>query len=203
VLYHTIVAYDPGKHTGWAVLHLDSTWLTGSQSVTSSLVSVETGMWTSGISAEQWKYLGREPFEGADCEVTDAMVELALRWTFAALVVEGFVPMRPSRDRDFLSPVRVTSGFAYAMHRVGRLVHYQAPAEKEIITPDRARRWGLWEEGYGTPDGAHKFDALRHGLVAAKKAQSASGAAIARDLAKTADRRRIDDSRSSNSSSSE
>jgi hypothetical protein len=193
VLYHTIVAYDPGKHTGWAVLHLDAAWLLGpDRSVIGHLVGVETGMWEPVLDSRQWKHLKREPWEGADCEVTDAMVDLALRWTYAALVMEGFVPMRPSRDRDFLSPVRVGAGFNYAMHRVGRRVHYQTPSEKDIITVARLQRWGLWKEGYGTTGGAHEFDALRHGLVAAKKAQTAVGAAIATDLSRTADGRRVD-----------
>lgn len=146
--YRSVLGVDPGDTTGWAVVR------TSTESAADVPEVVACGQ-ISGIPVKQ-------------------ALELADTLSFygfhepgrLGLVIEDF-QVRTMSVR--LSPVQV--GYALLgvlAERFGSAVQpvWQMPSmAKTTATDDRLKRWGLWQSGK-----PHANDAIRHGVVALRRA---------------------------------
>jgi hypothetical protein len=84
----------------------------------------------------------------------------------AGVGCESFTNMRADRSRDYLSPVRVTAAFSYAVEdEFGIKLLGSNPGDmKSAFGPLVIKELGMWIEG---PD--HVRDALGHVLFAIRK----------------------------------
>jgi hypothetical protein len=152
-----ILAIDPGGTTGWAVFAFYH----------SSFADLREGVafWTCG------------EFVGPENDQVDELVELALAWPAADIVIEDFILRQFNMDRALLSPVRITAAFSWAMRGTGiaggkwkkgqeRTFSLQQPSlAMSTVTDARLRSWGYWD---GCP-GPHARDAVRHALTFARR----------------------------------
>ncbi len=88
----------------------------------------------------------------------------------AGIGAESFILLKPERDPEYLSPVRIRSAFSYALEdEFAILMRDQMPGDaKNTFSDDRLRRAGLYIKGSD-----HPRDALRHTLLAIRKAELA------------------------------
>jgi hypothetical protein len=148
----TVVAYDPGGTTGWAVftVHPDALLDPGIR----VLANVE--------------YHGCGQFYGDEYSQIDQMLELADAWPSAALVTENFVMYDSSRGRKddaLLTLVRLNAAFAYQLRRHGRerrLYRQNAALAMGAMPDERLKVCGYYNCSSGAP---HARDADRHGLT--------------------------------------
>lgn len=90
----TVIAYDPGGTTGWALLSLYPEAVNPGYRILDNVV-----FWTCG------QFVGRTVAQGRE------MALLAAAWPSAHIVVEDFILRTYRQDRVLLEPVRVTSSF--------------------------------------------------------------------------------------------
>ena len=153
----TVIAYDPGGTTGWAVfsVHPDS--------LTEPDIRV-----FDNINHQAWG-----EFTGSEFAMVDAMVDLADEWPGAALVSEHFIMYERSagrKDENLLSLVRLNAAFRYGLYRTAGTIR---PVERQAaslamttVTDDRLKAWGYWAKTEGKP---HARDAIRHALTMLKR----------------------------------
>ena len=84
----------------------------------------------------------------------------------AGIGAESFINLRSERDRDYLSPVRIRSMFAYGLEEeFGITMDSQQPGDaKHAFSDIRMKKAGLYVPG---PD--HVRDALAHSLLAIRR----------------------------------
>jgi hypothetical protein len=155
----TVIAYDPGAVTGWALMSVHP----------DALLYPDFKILANVTAFAFGQFVGNEFVQ------VDEMVRLAALYPGAALVVEDFVLRQFNMGREVLSPVRLTAGFRYAISRgisaekseedgpfkyeqeqwrIGRIVRVQQPAlAMTTMTDDRLRRLGYYERTAGQ---AHK-----------------------------------------------
>jgi hypothetical protein len=151
--FFTVIWFDPGLTTGWAVV----------------------GVWPEAMSPSGPKILpniaawSAGEFVGSSTDIVDAMAELVEAWGDSAAVgYEDFIlrPQRFTMGRELLAPVWVSARFEDRMYTLGRsaqLVKPQAPAlAMSTVTDDRLRAWGFWNPLRGAP---HARDAVRHAVT--------------------------------------
>jgi hypothetical protein len=145
----TVVAYDPGGVTGWALasVHPDS------------IVVPEIRI------LDNISHFACGQIVGDEFRQVDQMVGLANEWPGASLVIEDFVLAKMSADRALLSPVRLTSAFRYEMRKESngeRVVRKQGRSLAfTTVTDDRLKRY---RGGYyaATAGQEHARDATKH-----------------------------------------
>lgn len=146
----TVIAFDPGGVTGWALfqVHPDALLDPGVR------ILANIQHWSCG------------QFSGSESSQVDQMRALADDWPEAALVNEDFVPQEFNQSRAFLSPVRLNAAFSYIMRP--RRVWYQMPSlAKTTITDDRLRLLGVyWHETEGFE---HARVSVKHCLTFLKR----------------------------------
>lgn len=156
----TVVALDPGGTTGWSVICVEEDALSDSGvSILKSIVH-----WAQG-----------EVDVGDEDEHAAVLVELLAAWPNAACVIEDFFLRKFLKDKDLLSPVRITSKIEYAFRMglqgidpPGRNVFKQQPSmAMSTATDARLHDWGLYvrEGGFG-----HARDATRHAITFLRRA---------------------------------
>lgn len=69
-----------------------------------------------------------------------------------ATIIESFSLRERTQDSSLLAPVRIASKLDLWVEMEdglsdGNMVTYQTPADKEVISDDRLKRWGLWIPG--------------------------------------------------------
>jgi len=141
----TVIAIDPGGTTGWSLISVHPGSL------------VETSFHT-GISTD-----------GEFSGVYD-LAKFIHTWPCAAVVVEDFTLNQFRRDRDLLSPVRITAALGYCLWRSGRDYHVQSPGDaKRICSDERLKEWRMYD-----PVGSlvHARDADRHALLFLRKCKA-------------------------------
>lgn len=167
----TVVWFDPGGVTGWAVfsVHPDSL-LDPSFRILENVTHWACGQLTGGEFAQ-----------------VDQMVDLARTWPGAAIGCEDFVLRKFAGGRELLAPVRLNAAFSYAMkrgltsERDGRTgerkpaidrggyvtIHYQqASLAMTTMTDDRLKALGYYERTIGLQ---HARDAVRHNITFLKR----------------------------------
>jgi hypothetical protein len=148
----TVVAYDPGGVTGWAVFSVHPV----------SLIRPEYKV------LENVTHFTCGQFIGTEFAQATAMIELAREWPGAALVVEDFLLRKFDASRNLLSPVRLTAAFRYTLLSVDkRAAHMQQPSlAMTTMTDERLKATGYFERTVGVP---HARDAVRHCLTFLKR----------------------------------
>jgi hypothetical protein len=150
---YTILWFDPGVMTGWAIVRLNPSYLNPYFAGSPPSIAEHVGQsdWNCGTLIDSWS------------ANMDEMVKKVLRWPDAVVGTEDFT-LRGTRlaGRESLSPVSVNGALDYTMHRLGRRLWYQMPGDKDIIGPDRLRAAGYWRTGMGTKVGQHGQEALSH-----------------------------------------
>lgn len=142
-----VFAIDPGDTTGWALLEAPEDEPAGIPTV------IEFGQ-IGGQPLSQAKFLWEKWWVSCDRPRADIGV-----------VIEDF-QVRTMSVR--LSPVQVSHAFlGFRAARAGvESVVWQMPAmAKTTATDERMRAWGLWQPGK-----PHANDAIRHGVVALRRA---------------------------------
>jgi len=152
----TVLAVDPGGTTGWSILSVRPEAL-GDPKIS---ILENITLWNHGQ---------------IDC-LTDeiggvqALVQVARAFPEAVLLLEQFVIRRFDQKEDFLSPVRITAAFDYAVREAfGACTYRQQPSEAMTTCTDaRLKEWGLYERAGGM---GHARDADRHGILWLRKAK--------------------------------
>lgn len=146
----TIISYDTGGTTGWAVISVHP----------DALLEPDV------LILDNITHFAFGEITGTEYEQVDRMAELADDWPGAALVLEDFIVRRFDMSRAALAPVRLNAAFRYIMSP-GRYVNLQQPQlAKTTITDERLRRIGYWERTSAMP---HARDSIRHGFTFLKR----------------------------------
>ena len=168
---HSVLAFDPGGTTGWAVIaiHPDALRPPGADGIAYKILD-NIVFWSAG------------QFTGTEAEMADAMVELVKAWPGRSpLVVEDFILRVYRRDRTLLSPVRITARFEHAVRYTGfaerqrsgpgRQIILQGPSmAMSVATDERLKTWGFYNATAGQP---HARDAVRHAITFLRREKEA------------------------------
>lgn len=165
----TIIALDPGGTTGWSMMNFHPEAL-----VPEAKVGFLENM-------EEWKHgeidcgstrgnLGtsRRPGVSTSGENSGAheIGRFLRAWPGAAVVIEDFDLRIFNRDRDLLSPIRITDKVTYELWFQGREPFFQAPSRKPEASDERLKHWGLYQREGGQ---GHARDADRHAIIFARR----------------------------------
>jgi len=168
-----LACFDPGETTGYARLALSKRLLIN-EGATSALRDAARG---GRVHNAQFGLKGdwKVDEEGNAStmatltrlawveEVVDPVVD-----TFV-VVIEDFLLFRSEKSRSLLAPVRITARYEQEMRGSGlHLVKQTSSDAKRVVTDGRLRRWNLYDGG-GEAMGGHSRDALRHGILFARK----------------------------------
>lgn len=160
----TTVWVDPGGTTGWGVMSVSPSLLTGTKPIHRSI-----SHWACGN------------YKGNEDQMASEMLQLFSVWDDAAIGIERFVIRKFLQHHEFLSPVRIRAKIEYGLWlqekweseddgRVmgrGRYLFQQDPSlAKSVLTDERQREYALWEPG---PD--HQRDAIKHCYTFLRRAQ--------------------------------
>lgn len=164
----TVVAFDNGGVTGWAV------WSVHPEALLDSEVKI-----LDNVENHTW---GQIDARGPDAEVacTKASVEVVRGWPGSAVLMEDFILQMFSKGRDLLTPVRLNAMLDYALEvELGiHVTHRQMPSEaKTAITDERLKLWGFYSRAGGME---HSRDADRHAILFLRKAKDPQRGALRR-----------------------
>lgn len=158
----TVVTFDPGGVTGWAVLSVHPDCLTSPRySVMDNVTHHAFGQFT-----------------GSEFRQVDAMLELLEDWPGAAVVTEQFILLQNNTSDALLSPVRINAALRYGLHaatggnpiKKRREVRNQLPSlAKSTMTDERLVYGGYLEATRGLP---HARDAVRHAFTFMKRVKT-------------------------------
>lgn len=151
----TIIWFDQGGTTGWAVFNI---WPEALNDPGYKILS-NISAWSAG------------EFVGSEADQTDSMMDLIAAWSEESYVgYEDFILRTFSMGRELLSPVRLAARLEdrmYCEKRTGQLQAPQAPSmAMSKVTDDRLQRWGFWNPLKGQP---HARDAVRHAITFASR----------------------------------
>jgi len=170
----TVISIDPGGTTGWSVMVVHPEALVHDD--VSILRNIEH--WTHGqvraIPDKDKPSAGELAEEERKC-IKILMRDALGRWPGAAVVIEDFILRKMSKNRELLSPVRLTSGLEWAIEMSGmeQTLHRQTPTQaKGTATDERLKRWGLYKRAGAQQ---HARDGDRHSIVFLRRAKE-SGA---------------------------
>lgn len=161
-----MIGIDPGVTTGLSVM------------IVSDLREGVEGVMAWG--SDQLSYGGsgnvRDLYEGdrsfPEQEISEKIAQGILRWgkyNEVYLAIEDFIIRQHNSTRDFLAPVRITSGILQAIHKKGVEVNlvFQSPSDaKGTCTDDRMDSWGF---PIKTQKDRHSRDADRHSILLLRK----------------------------------
>lgn len=146
-----VIAIDPGGTTGWAILQVHP----------ESLFDPEVRI----LDNVDWWKSGQ--FTGSEDQQAKDICDLFFSWPGAAMVVEDFILRKMSKDRELLSPVRITAKVEHSLWLRKSSYFLQAPSEaKTTATDERLKSWGLHRPGE-----EHARDATRHAITFMRKAK--------------------------------
>lgn len=179
--YPATVWFDPGETVGWSVMQVHPDCLRRPDiPILGNITAWEHGQ----ISAAPLDKLVGARWEGArlsarnvaryagggygvdftaEYRAVQKMLDVVNRWPGCAVGIESFVVRRYDQSTEFLSPVRITSAFEYALWRIGVPLLRQSPSDaKTTATDARLRLWKLYERDGGMN---HARDADRHAIT--------------------------------------
>lgn len=169
----TVIAFDPGETTGFAVMSVTPSCLTGvcgetdlSRCVTCEIGEVDCRRVTrDSAEAAVYQHEGMN-FNGEYAGVMGmiGLVEKHIESDSKPVVVlEDFIldPWKATKGRDLLTPVRLISAFTFGLWWEGMDAHVfiqnRSPV-KTTCTDNRLKSWGLYDRN----SGPHARDATRH-----------------------------------------
>lgn len=162
-----ILAFDPGGHTGWSLLRLNTKApdfagemnciLTDPNLTLKQMLTNKTSrmFWEHGeIDCSEYEHNGKENKGVYDC------MSLIDTWPSAVVIIEDFILQKLNKGRDLLSPVRIGSKIEYQLYLQKRQVQWQLPsAAKSTVTDARLKELQLYDSRGGFE---HARDADRH-----------------------------------------
>lgn len=154
----TVVAFDPGGTTGWAVVSVHPLAVRDpNYSIMDNVTHVAFGEFTGGEATQ-----------------VDAMVDLCSQWPGCVRLTEQFILMTQNTSEALLSPVRINAALRYGLRLTAkgrdRVVWNQtASLAKTTMTDDRLGYLALIEPTRGKP---HARDALRHAFTFWKRVRA-------------------------------
>lgn len=167
----TVIAFDPGGTTGWSLITLAAeTLIDPKVKILANIQDhlhgeVDCGVHRGNLDASLH---GGISIDGEFSGVYDC-IKLCREWPCAAVVIEDFVLNVHRRDRELLSPVRITSAIGYTLWQDGRDYHVQMPGDAKNVCSDTAlKEWGMYDSNGGLK---HARDADRHALLFLRKAK--------------------------------
>jgi hypothetical protein len=168
----TVIAIDPGGTTGWSLISVHPGSLVEQDAgVLDNIFMHQHGQVDCGTHRGN---LGTSFHTGisTDGEFSGVydLAKFIHTWPCAAVVVEDFTLNQFRRDRDLLSPVRITAALGYCLWRSGRDYHVQSPGDaKRICSDERLKEWRMYD-----PVGSlvHARDADRHALLFLRKCKA-------------------------------
>lgn len=176
----TVIAIDPGGTTGWSLISVHPESLTEPNADFLDNIflhqhgQVDCGVHRGNLHASLHAGISTD---GEFSGIYD-LAKLIESWPVAAVVIEDFHLRQQRKDRDLLSPVRITSALGYAMWLAGREYHVQTPADAKTTCSDyRLKQWRMYDDTGGL---RHARDADRHAILFLRRAkQKAAFRAIA------------------------
>ena len=170
----TVIAIDPGGVTGWSLISVPPEALCEPDVPVLSNIwnhlhgEVDCGTHRGNLGTSLHPGISTE---GEFSGVYD-LAKFIRSWPVAAVVIEDFTLMVHRKDRDLLSPVRITSALGLELWKTGRDYHVQTPADaKRVCSNERLIEWRMYD-----PTGSleHARDADRHALLFLRKAKAKS-----------------------------
>jgi hypothetical protein len=116
-------------------------------------------------------------FNGNENRQTRQIMELVEAWPDAAVVIEDFILRVLKKDRELLSPVRITAKVELALEiwpglggiRNNTPMFYQPTSVLAAMHDGRMKSWGLYERAGGM---GHARDADRHAVYFLREAKA-------------------------------
>lgn len=170
----TVIAIDPGGTTGWSLISVHPEALVEADaSILDNVFLHQHGQVDCGSKRGN---LGTSLHAGVSTDGEFAgvydLAKFCNSWPSAAVVIEDFQLRQFRKDRDLLSPVRITAPLEYELWKAGRDAHFQQPADaKRVCTDDRLKRWKMYD-----PVGSmvHARDADRHAILFLRRCKAKS-----------------------------
>lgn len=177
-----LIWFDPGKTTGWSVFQIHPEALVDPDALVMGNVEhwehgqIDCGA-RRGLDDVRDIFDGNGRLEYSDLGVNSLgemtgvheMLEMVDGWLGSAVGLEDYIVRSSRKDRDTISPVRITSAFDYGMFQRGFQTFRQQPSEaKGIVTDERLENWGYYRR-----DGQeHARDADRHAITWLRKVKT-------------------------------
>lgn len=170
----TVIAIDPGGTTGWSLISVHpGCFVEKDAGVLSNIFVHQHGQVDCGTHRGNY---GTSLHTGisTDGEFSGVfdLAKFIHAWPSAAVVIEDFTLNQFRRDRELLSPVRITAALGYCLWRHGRDYHVQSAGDaKRVCTDERLKNWGMYD-----PVGSliHARDADRHALLFLRKCKQSN-----------------------------
>lgn len=168
----TVIAIDPGGTTGWSLISVHPGALSDRDATVLNNVfehqhgQVDCGSHRGNLGTSLHAGISTDGEFGG---VYD-LAKFLRSWPMAAIVIEDFQLRQMRKDRDLLSPVRITAAIGYELWKTGRDYHTQQPSDaKNICSDARLKEWQMYD-----PVGnlIHARDADRHALLFLRKAKA-------------------------------
>lgn len=168
----TVIAIDPGGTTGWSLISIHPESLIEPKAdifeniFTHKHGQVDCGSHRGNLASSLHNGISTD---GEFSGIYD-LVEFIRVWPSATVVIEDFQLRQMRKDRDLLSPIRITTAIGYALWLDGRDYHVQQPSDaKNICSDDRLRQWRMYDSVGGLQ---HARDADRHAILFLRKAKA-------------------------------
>lgn len=176
----TVVAFDPGGTTGWAVMRVKYADLVNQHKPVHECIHYwthgqvdcgsQSGNAADSATANDYDLGISETGEAAGVAVLENIV-ICNAGNPTAVVHEDFILRTENKSRDALSPVRVTAALQQLLWELRATVEFkQQPSEaKTAITDARLKLWGMYHDGHSS---RHARDADRHALLFLRKCRA-------------------------------
>lgn len=162
---YSLVSYDPGGTTGWAVFAVNMDAMFSDKiKILSNII-----FWSCG------EIIGHE------LDQVSEMLALAQEWPDAQLLHEDFILMRASNSRDLLSPVRLTFGFEVGLREREdkRTVIKQQPSiALSTFSHDRLKELNFAQATHSD----HERSAIAHALTWMRRKKKLLQSAVVTDM---------------------
>lgn len=169
----TVIAIDPGGTTGWSLISVHPESLTEPDA--SFLDNIHVHQHGEVDCGSHRGNLGTSLHSGisTDGEFSGVydLAKFISGWPCAAVVIEDFVLGQLRKDRDLLSPVRITAALGNSVWLdSGREYFVQSPGDaKRICSDERLKAWRMYDAVGGL---RHARDADRHAILFLRKAKA-------------------------------
>ena len=163
---NVVIGIDPGVTTGLSVMVVDDL----SNGVEAVMAWGSDQISYGGSGNVQDLYEGDERFP--EQEIAEQIGQAIVRWSKynkVYVACEDFIIRKPNSTRDFLAPVRITSGIMQEIYKAGKDIDviFQPPSEaKGVCTNERMDLWGF---PIKTQKDRHSRDADRHSILLLRK----------------------------------
>lgn len=168
----TVIAVDPGGTTGWSMISVIPEVLVAKDAyileniTTHQHGQVDCGSTRGNLATSLHCGISTH---GEFSGVFD-LAKFIRQWPTAAVVIEDFQLRQYRKDRELLSPVRITAALGHSLWTTGRDYHIQSPSDAmNVCTDARLKEWGMYDPYGGM---GHARDADRHAILFLRRAKT-------------------------------